>query len=175
MKFVLPVNCKLELTKSFANDWTTKTFAICLYGDWAPGCYSCWPSTTLEGVQGRLRHSVLQGIWWNRSLDSWMFLGRILWSQSLHLLISREALNPFTVTSDPHDWQKPFVKWVFHCIELPLHQNLIYWLSPLPLCSSLSELSEVLPPRLQSSFCPKQNLICNSQVVHLFLVNRNNH
>ena len=24
---------------------------------------------------GRVRHSVLQGIWWDRSLDSWMFLG----------------------------------------------------------------------------------------------------
>ena len=28
-----------------------------------------------EGVQGGVRHSVLQGIWWDRSLDSWMFLG----------------------------------------------------------------------------------------------------
>ena len=45
----------------------------------------------------------LQGIWWDRSLDSWMFLGTDLWSQSLHLLISRETLNPFMVTSDPHD------------------------------------------------------------------------
>ena len=26
--------------------------------------------------------------------------------------------------------KKPFVKWVLHGIELPLHQNLIYWLSP---------------------------------------------
>ena len=39
------VNYKLALTKSMANDWTTKTFAICLYGEWTP-CYSCWPSTT---------------------------------------------------------------------------------------------------------------------------------
>ena len=69
MKFVLPVNCKLELTKSFANDWTTKTFAICLYGDWTLCCYSCWPSATPEGVQGGVRHSVLQGIWWDSSLD----------------------------------------------------------------------------------------------------------
>ena len=27
------VNYKLTLTKSIANDWTTKAFAICLYGD----------------------------------------------------------------------------------------------------------------------------------------------
>ena len=26
--------------------------------------------------------------------------------------------------------RKPFVKWGFNCIELPLHQNLIYWPSP---------------------------------------------
>ena len=62
------VNYNLALTKSIAKDWTTKAFAICLY--------SCWPSTIPEGVQGGMRHSVLQGIWWDRSLDSWLFLGR---------------------------------------------------------------------------------------------------
>ena len=69
------VNYKLALTKNIANDWTTKTFAICLYRDWTPCCYSCWPTTTPEGVQGRVKHSVLQGIWWDRSLECWMFLG----------------------------------------------------------------------------------------------------
>ena len=69
------VNYKLALTKSIANDWTTKAFAICLYRDWTPCCYNCWTSTIPEGVQGGVRHSVLQGIWWDRSLDSWMFLG----------------------------------------------------------------------------------------------------
>ena len=69
------VNYKLALTKSTANDWTTKAFAICPYGEWTPGCYSCWPSTAPEGVQGGVRHSVLQGIWWDRSSDSQMFLG----------------------------------------------------------------------------------------------------
>ena len=69
------VNYKLALTKSIASDWTTKAFAICLCGDWTPWCYSCWPSTTPEGVQGGVRHYGLQGIWWDRSLDSWMFLG----------------------------------------------------------------------------------------------------
>ena len=62
------VNYKLALTKSIAKDWTTKAFAICLY--------SYWPSTIPEGVQGGVRHSVLQGIWWDRFVDSWMFLGR---------------------------------------------------------------------------------------------------
>ena len=45
------------------------------HGQWTPCYYSCWPSTTPEGAQGRVRRSVLQGIWWDRSLDSRMFLG----------------------------------------------------------------------------------------------------
>ena len=60
-------------------------------------------STTPVGVQGGVRHSVLQGIWWDRSLDSWMFLGTDFMISILNLLISREALNPFMVTSDRHD------------------------------------------------------------------------
>ena len=57
-----------SLNKSIANDWITKAFAICFYRDWTPSCYSCWLSTTPQGVQGEVRHSVLQGIWWDRSL-----------------------------------------------------------------------------------------------------------
>ena len=72
---VIFVTYKLALTMSIANNWTTKAFAIWLYGDWTPCCYSYWPSTIPEGVEGGLRHFVLQGIWWDRSLDSWMFLG----------------------------------------------------------------------------------------------------
>ena len=79
------VNYKLALTKSIANDCTTKAFVICLYLDWAP-CYSCWPSTTPEGFQGGVRHFVLQGIWWDRSLDGWMFLGT-------HVMISILAFS----------------------------------------------------------------------------------
>ena len=69
------VSYKLALTKSTAKYGTTKAFAICLYGKWTPSCYSCWPSTTPEGNQGGVGHSVLQGIWWDRPLDSWMFSG----------------------------------------------------------------------------------------------------
>ena len=69
------VNYKLALTKSIANEWRAKAFATCLYGVWTQCCYSCWPSITPEGLQGGVRPSVLQGIWWDRSLDSWMFLG----------------------------------------------------------------------------------------------------
>ena len=39
-----------------------------------------------------------------------------------------------------------------HCL---LHKSHIYWPFTLPLWSSFSELSEVLSPRPQSSFCPK--------------------
>ena len=37
--------------------------------------YSCCLSTIPEGVQGEVRQSVLQGFWWDRNLDSWMFSG----------------------------------------------------------------------------------------------------
>ena len=52
---------------STTKDWIAKAFAICLYGDWTPCCCSCWPSTPPEEIQGRVRHSVLQGIWWDSS------------------------------------------------------------------------------------------------------------
>ena len=64
----LPVNYKLALAKSIASDWTTRAFTICLCRDWTLCCCSCWPSTSLQGVQGGMRNSVLQGIWWDRSL-----------------------------------------------------------------------------------------------------------
>ena len=60
------VNYKLALTKSITSNWTTKAIAICLYGDWTPCCCSCWPATPPEEVQGGVRHSALQGIWWDR-------------------------------------------------------------------------------------------------------------
>ena len=37
--------------------------------------HSSCPSTIPEGGQGGVRHSMLQGIWWHRSLGSWIFLG----------------------------------------------------------------------------------------------------
>ena len=40
-----------------------------------PCCLSGWPSATPEGVHGGVRHPVPQGIWWDRPLASWMFLG----------------------------------------------------------------------------------------------------
>ena len=61
------------------------------------------PSPTPEGVQGGVRRCVLQGIWWDWSLDSWMFLGTDLMISILASPHSTEALNPFMVPSDPHD------------------------------------------------------------------------
>ena len=40
-----------------------------------PVLCSYWPSTPAKGVQGRVSHSLFQGIWWDRSLDRWVFLG----------------------------------------------------------------------------------------------------
>ena len=51
-KGLLNVNYKLALTKNIVNNWTAKAFAVCLHGDWTPCRYSCWPSTTPEGVKG---------------------------------------------------------------------------------------------------------------------------
>ena len=68
--------CQLQIgTYQEHCQWLSKAFAICLYRDWTPCCCSCWPSSTPEGVQGGGRHSVVQGTWWNRSLDTWMLLG----------------------------------------------------------------------------------------------------
>ena len=40
--------CQLQIGtyQEHCQDWTTKAFAICLYGDWSPCCCKCWPSTT---------------------------------------------------------------------------------------------------------------------------------
>ena len=100
---VIFVTYTLTLTKSII-DWTTKASAICLYGEWIPCCYSCWPSTIPEGVQGGLRHSVLQGIWWDRSLDSWMFLGTdfmISILASPHILRSTKSFHGNSRSSWP--------------------------------------------------------------------------
>ena len=70
-----PVNYKLALAKSIASNWKARAFAVCLWGDWALCYCSCWPSAAPEGVQGGLRHSVLQGIQWDKSLDSQIFSG----------------------------------------------------------------------------------------------------
>lgn len=67
----------------------TRIFAVCLRRDWTLCYCSCWPSTLPEGNVGwRVRHSVFQGNWWNRSLDSEIFSGtdfRIQILASLHI------------------------------------------------------------------------------------------
>ena len=58
-------------------------------GNWNPCCYSCWLSTTWSKFRVEWgTHFVLQGIWWDRPLNNWMFLEQMLRSLSLHLLIS---------------------------------------------------------------------------------------
>ena len=67
------VGCRLWVTQSrtrlkrlsSSSRTTTRVFAICLW------CCRCWPLTPPEwNSEWRVRHSVLQGNWWNRSLNS---------------------------------------------------------------------------------------------------------
>ena len=142
--------------KSIANSWTTKAFAICPYGGWTPCCYSFWPwpPTTPERVQGGVRHSVLQGIWWDRYLDNWM----ILWSQCLHLFISREALSIKSLHGDLRSsWLTNNLLWnECFMVLTPFTKTLYIDFNPLPLWSSLSELYEMLPPGCSPNFAPNR-------------------
>ena len=106
----MSVNYKLALTKSIANDWTTKAFAICLDRDWTPCCYKL---STFNNPWGssRWRESLCAPgnlVGW--SLDSWMFLAQILSSQSLHPLISRDTLNPWWPQTLMTNKKKTFCK-----------------------------------------------------------------
>ena len=69
-----------------------RAFAICLCRDWTMCCCGCGPSTPPEGVQGGGRQSVLQAIWWNRSLRYLDIFRNPSWSQSLHLFLPRNTL-----------------------------------------------------------------------------------
>ena len=51
---------------------------------------------------------------------------------------------------------------------LPSPKSHMYQPSPLPLWSGLSKLSEMLPSRLQSSFCPQIKFNLNSHIVQFF-------
>ena len=61
-----------HLPRVFASNWTTaRAFVFYLYSDWTLCCCSCWLSKPSEGnAEWTVRHSVLQGNWWNRSLHS---------------------------------------------------------------------------------------------------------
>ena len=78
-------------------------------GNWNPCCYSCWLSTTWSKFRVEWgTHSVLQGIWWDRPLNNWMFLEQMLRSQSLNLLISSSVQFSRSVVSNslrPHGLQ----------------------------------------------------------------------
>ena len=121
-----------------ASDWTAKAFAICLCGDWRPCCCSYWPSATPEGVQGGVRHSVLQGIWWDRSLDSWMFLGTnftLLVLASPHIERSTNFLHGDIRPS----WLTKNLLQIecFMALNSPFTKTLYIDFLPLPLWSSL--------------------------------------
>ena len=64
--------------------------------------------------------------------------------------------------------RKPFGSECLIAQNYPFIKILYIGLAPLPLWSSLRDPSEVLSPRLQSSFRPKSNLTCSFHTVHLF-------
>ena len=130
------VNYKLALTKSIANDWRTEAFATCLYGDWIPCCYSYWPSTIPEEVQAGVRHSVLQGTWWYRSLNSWIFFSSIQFSRSVMynsvtpwITARRASLSTTNSQSSPNDFTFTFH---FHALEkeIATHSSVLAWRIP---------------------------------------------
>ena len=93
---------------------------------------------------------------WDRSLDSWMFLGTdfiISILASTHITRSTKSLHGDIRSS----WStRSLLKnECFMVLKCPFTKTLYIVCPPLPLWSSLSELSETLPPGLQSSFCPR--------------------
>ena len=94
--------------------------------------------------------------WQNRSSDRY-FQEPILWAQFLYLLVSRKALKILN-GDNCSSWLratlfKKIRAWL-HALSLPPN-HLYSDLSPLPLWSSFSELSEMLSPRLRPSFYPQ--------------------
>ena len=73
---------------------------------------------------GKLRELVMDREAWHAAIHgvakSWTQLSD--WTESLHLLISRKALNPFMVTPTPPDQQKTSCKV----------STLLHWISPSP-------------------------------------------
>ena len=125
-----------------------------------------------------MRHSVLQENWQDRSSDSQILSEADFMSPILVFLISRKALKSFMVTvvfffpvtsrNLMRQVETFYQKYVFDCMYSPLPKSHLYCPFPLHLWRNFSELSEVLSPRMQSSYCPKLNLTHNSHVVHLF-------
>ena len=110
----MAVNNKLALAKNICHEHRQQgRLPSASAGDGTLCSCECQPSTPPEGNAGwRVRHSVLQGNWWNRFLDRY-FQALISWSQSLHLFTSRKSLNPFMMTSAPHEEQKTLCKVSF--------------------------------------------------------------
>ena len=103
--------------------------------------------------------------WQDGSLDSQIFSGADFMSPVLirkyRYKISRKTLKSFMVIIVPRDQQKShnasrnfYKKYVLDCM-CSFCQNQVYIVFSLFLFGSFSELSEVLSPRLQSSYCPK--------------------
>ena len=146
-------------------------------------CHGCLPSTStgirscaasvanlphpLEEFKVESRNEVLfaQGITGSTGFQIPRYSQELIsWAQFLYLLISRKALKSFMCNNCflwlevSQDQQKfSTKKYVLDCkCTPPLPKSHIHCPPcPLPLWSSFSELSEVLSPRPQSSYCLK--------------------
>lgn len=74
--------------------------------------------------------------------------------------------------SAPHDWQKDFHKVNISLYWTPLSPKSYVLPFPHRLFGAVSELSEVLSSRLQSSFCPEIKLISKLSSCASFLINK---
>ena len=149
-----------HLQRAFSTDWTTtRSFAICLCGDWTLCCCSCWPSTPPVGSPGWRSGKTQLALWKTGRTGLQIvryFQELILWAQFLHLLISRKVVNSFMVTSVPQDQQNLLQKHVLDHVNFPfIYITYVLVFTLRLLGSSFSELSEVLSPSLKSLFCLK--------------------
>ena len=132
-------------------------------------CYcSCWPSTHPKRSTWwttEMNHSVLGENWQDRASYRY-FQEPILWAHFFYYPQSTKILHD----DDCFSWLvENFTRlaetfWKNMCLIAyipPLPKSQTYW-PPCCLWGSLSELSEVLSPRMQSSYCPKLNLTHNS-------------
>ena len=152
------VDYKLALAEIVADDWT-RAFAICLCRDWTLQSCSCWPSTLPEGVQGRVRHSVLEAVWWDRfylvssvtqscptlcdpmscSMPGLPVHYQLLEFTQTHVHRGGDAIQPSHPLSSPSPLSP----------SLSQHQGLFQWVN------SLHEVAKVLEFQFQHQSCQR--------------------
>lgn len=120
----------------------------------------------LRGIQSGERGTLLQGNWWNRSLDSQIFSGTDFMIPFLHLFISKRSLNPFVVTSAPCDYQENFCR-VSAWLHWPPPSPKSYLLT-FPTTSLEKSLRAIWGAVSQAAVFILSQIKLKSHVVHLF-------